>query len=171
MMGKVLTFRAPLHNPFFALEPLHNPFLPFHRVRLWTLGGLTFSHILSIKGSTFAEKTLRPLPSLTGQGERTLSETETENRIPTVLGSGLVSESAFFDALELVLAHGFRDAAFWARDGWRVNADGSFAFKRGRWGTVQISGTVRTPLRKRRYELRRLRETALVAFRNLFQVR
>src|SRR3990172_4691473 len=122
MMGKVLTFRAPLHNPFFA--PLHNPFLPFHRVRLWTLGGLTFSHILSIKGSTFAEKTLRPLPSLTGQGERTLSETETENRIPTVLGSWLVPEDSFFEALqEIVATHGFRRAPWWEKNGWTVKAD------------------------------------------------
>src|SRR3990172_1534912 len=70
--------------------------------RSWVSRGSMVSHVLSMEGSTFAEKTLRPLPSLTGQGERTLSETETENRIPTVLGSGLVSESAFFDALELV---------------------------------------------------------------------
>ena len=26
-------------------------------------------------------------------------------------------------------------------DGWSVAADGSFAFKRGRWGTAQIAGT------------------------------
>jgi len=45
--------------------------------------------------------------------------------------------------------------------GYRLNADRSFAFKRGRYGTTQIAGTPRLPRRKRKAEVRRL--AAIVA--------
>ena len=52
--------------------------------------------------------------------------------------------------------------------GWRVSADGSFAFRRGEFGTVIISGTVRPSLRKRRRVNRQRMEAALAVFSSLF---
>ncbi len=46
-------------------------------------------------------------------------------------------------------------------DGWRVNADGSFAFKRTRLGTIVVSGTVRRSRRKRRTVQRERHERAV----------
>ncbi len=53
-------------------------------------------------------------------------------------------------------------------DGWRVSADGSFAFRRGAFGTIVISGTVRPSLRKRQRVNRQRMEAALAAFSSLF---
>jgi hypothetical protein len=55
-------------------------------------------------------------------------------------------------------------------NGWRVSADGSFAFKRGEFGTVTVSGTVRRSLRKRRRVNAERMEVALAAFSFLFRV-
>jgi len=54
-------------------------------------------------------------------------------------------------------------------DGWRVNADGSFAFRRGRNGTEMIPGTVRSSRRSRRKENARRAEAAIAAFVILFR--